>query len=305
MAAGVINTGLHPKLLWPGVHAVWGQAYNQYETEYTDLFDQLTSEQAYEDDYQVTGFGLAAVKSEGGAVTYDSEIGGINSRYVHIAYALGYIVTHEELVDNLYEKVSNRRAARNAISMSQTVENVAANVYNRAFNTSYTFGDGKAMCVTDHPFVTGGSGSNRLSPDADLSEAALEDLTIQIMGITDDKGLIFKVMPVSLHIARQEMYNAHRILKSIQQSGTANNDVNVLRAVNAFPGGIKVNHFFTAAHAWFIRTNCPNGVQMFWRERPSFTQDNDFDTMNAKAKSYMRFSVGLSDWRSIFGSNGP
>lgn len=305
MAAGVINTGLHPKLLWPGVHAIWGQTYNEYPTEYVDLFDQLSSEQAYEEDYQVTGFGLAPIKAEGAPVSYDSEIGGIVSRYVHIAYALGYIVTHEELKDNLYETVSNRRAKRNAISMHQTIENVAANVYNRAFNSSYTFGDGKELCSTSHPFVLGGTGSNKLSPDADLSEAALEDLTIQIMGITDDKGLLFRIMPMSLHIARQEWYNANRIMKSVLQSGNGNNDINVLRATNAFPGGIKVNHYFTNAHAWFIRTNCPNGIQMFWREKPYFDQDNDFDTMNAKAKSYMRFSVGVSDWRAVFGSNGP
>lgn len=305
MAAGVTNTGLHPKLLWPGVHAVWGQSYAQYGIEYTDLFDQLTSEQAYEEDYQVTGYGLAPIKTEGGAVTYDSEIGGIVSRYTHIAYALGYIVTHEELVDNLYEKVSNRRAGRNAVSMAQTIENIAANVYNRAFNSSYTFGDGVELCSASHPFVVGGTGSNLLVPAADLSELALEDLTIQIMGTTDDKGLLFKVMPRSLIIARQEFYNANRILQTIQQSGTANNDINVLRSVNAFPEGVKVNHYLTAPHAWFIRTNCPNGMQMFWRERPTFTQDNDFDTMNAKAKSYMRFSVGMTDWRSVFGSNGP
>lgn len=303
---GVINTGLHPKLLWPGVHAIWGQVYSTYGTEYTDLFDQLSSEQAYEEDYQVTGFGLAQIKAEGAPVAYDSEIGGVVSRYVHIGYGLGYIVTHEELMDNLYEKVSNRRAQRNAISMTQTIENIAANIYNRAFNSSYVFGDGVELCSTAHPSAVGGpTGSNRLSPDADLSEAALEDLTIQIMGVTDDKGLLFKIMPQSLIVARQELYNANRILKSVQQSGTANNDPNVLRALNVFPGGIKVNHYLTSAHAWFIRTNCPNGMQMFWRERPAFSQDNDFDTMNAKAKSYMRFSVGMTDWRSIFGSNGP
>jgi hypothetical protein len=144
-----------------------------------------------------------------------------------------------------------------------------------------------------------------LSPAADLSEAALEDLTIQIMGTQNDRGLLINIMPESLHIPRQEYYNANRILKSVLQSNTANNNINVLKAVNAFPKGIKLNHYFTAPHAWFIRTNCPNGMQMFWRDRPMFDQDNDFDTKNAKAATYMRFSVGASDPRGIFGSNGP
>lgn len=39
MAGGVINTGSHPKLLWPGIFATWGQVYDQHAKEYTDLYD--------------------------------------------------------------------------------------------------------------------------------------------------------------------------------------------------------------------------------------------------------------------------
>ena len=128
MAGGIITTGSHPKALWPGVHAFWGQIYNAHPTEYTDLFDTLTSSRAYEEDVQITGFGLAPVKAEGASVSYDSELQGPVSRYTHIAYALGYKVTYEELQDNLYEQISMRRAQANALSISQTVENVAAAV---------------------------------------------------------------------------------------------------------------------------------------------------------------------------------
>ena len=79
----------------------------------------------------------------------------------------------------------------------------------------------------------------------------------------------------------------------------------MLKATNVFPEGIKMNHYFTSAHPWFIRTNAPNGMTMFWRDEPMFDQDNDFDTKNAKAASYMRFSQGCTDPRGIFGSNGP
>ena len=128
---------------------------------------------------------------------------------------------------------------------------------------------------------------------------------VQTCALPIYRGLLINIMPESLHIPRQEWYNANRILKSVLQSNTANNNINVLKATNAFPKGIKLNHYFTAPHAWFIRTNCPNGMQMFWRDRPSLEQDNDFDTKNAKAATYMRFSVGASDPRGIFASNGP
>lgn len=306
MPGGVINTGSHPKLLWPGVHATWGQVYNEHNDEYSDLYDIEESGQAYEEDVQITGFGLAPVKAEGAGASYDSEIQGLVQRYTHIAYALGYKVTYEELRDNLYEIVSMRRATANAFSMKQTIENVAAAPYNDAFTGNvFTFADGQSLLSTAHVNATGGTYSNRLSPDADLSEASLEDICIQIMGVQTDRQLLIQIMPRCLIVPRQEWFNANRILKSVLQSDSANNNINVLKATNAFPEGIKLNHYLTAPHAWFVRTNCPNGMRMFWRDHPSFEQDNDFDTKNAKALSYMRFSVGATDPRGIFGSNGP
>lgn len=303
MPAGVINTGNHPKALWPGVHEFWGQVYEGYAPQYPDLYDQEDSDRAYEEDVQITGFGLAPVKPQGDGISFDSEVQGPVSRYTHIAYALGYIVTYEELKFNLYEQVSMRRAKANAFSMNQTVENVAAFLYNNAFVTTYfTTGDGVALISTAHVNTTGGTYSNELSPSADLSEAALEDMCIQIMGTETDRGLLISIMQESLHIPRQEWFNANRILKSVLQSDTTSNNINVLKATNAFPKGIKLNQFFTNASYWFVRTNCPNGMTMFWAERPNLAQDNDFDTKNAKAASYMLFSVGCTDPRSLFAS---
>ena len=303
---GVINTGTHPKLLWPGIRAIWGQMYNAHPTEYTDLYEVQSSQKAYEQDVQVTGFGLAPIKGQGAPIQYDSEMQGFVTTYAHIAYALGYIVTKEELDDNLYKEVSTRRAKANAFSINQTVENVAAFLYNNAFvNTYFTTGDGQPLISASHVNASGGTFSNALTPGADLSEAALEDICIQIMQATSDRGLLISVMPESLHIASQEWFNANRILKSVLQAHTGNNAINVLKATNAFPKGIKVNHYFTSPSAWFVRTNIPNGMTMFWRQKPEFDQDNDFDTKNAKAATYMRFSVGCTDPRGIYGSNGP
>ena len=306
MAGGVITTGTHPKLLWPGVHAVWGQMYAEHMEEYTDLYTVLDSDKAYETDVQVTGFGLAPVKPETQSVSYAGELQGGITNYVHIPYGLGYIVSFEELRDNQYEVVSQRRAKANAFSMRQTVENAAAFLYNNAFSTTYfTTWDGLSLISSAHLNASGGNFSNALTPGADLSETALEDMCIQIMGAQGDTGLLISIMPRSLHVHRSEWFNANRILKSVLQSGTSNNDINVLKATNSIPEGIKINHYFTAPHAWFLRTNAPNGMQFFWRDRPEFSQDNDFDTRNAKAASYMRFSMGCTDPRGIFGSNGP
>ena len=305
--AGLITTASHPKALWPGVKQWWGQTYDEHQVEYTDLFDSEVSTQNYEEDVQLTGFGLVQQKPEGSGVLYDSEVQGFTTRYTHIAYALGYIVTKEELDDNLYETVSRKRAAALAMSFRQTKENVAANVYNRAFNASYVGGDNVALASTAHPNTSGGTWANRPTVDVDLSEAALEDAIIAIMGLQNDRGLLINIMPKTLIIPRQQVFNAQRILHSSYQTGNANNDINVIKSGNYLPGGFKVNHYLTSPNAWFIRNTIPGKTGMKYYERVGmqFDQDNDFDTMNAKAKGYERYSFGWSDPRAIWGVNGP
>lgn len=303
--AGIITTASHPKALWPGIKAWWGQVYDEHKEEYSQLFDSDTSSMNYEEDVQLTGFGLAPVKSEGSGVAYDSEIQGFTTRYTHIAYALGYIVTKEELDDNLYEQVSRRRSAALAMSFRQTKENVGANIYNRAFNGTYLGGDGVSLCSTAHPNTSGGTFANTPTVAADLSEASLEDALTAIMGFQNDRGLLINVMPRSLVVARQNWWNANRIMKSAYTPSTANNAVNVLVATNALPEGIIMNHYLTSPNAWFVRTNIQNGLKYYSRVGIQFDQDNDFDTMNAKAKGYERYSFGWTDPRAIYGVNGP
>lgn len=300
----VIMTSNHPQALWPGIDAWFGRMYAQHQTQYTDLFETKQSKKAYEKQVQVTGFGIAPVKNQGAGVTYDSEVQGPTTQYTHLAYALGYIVTYEELQDDLYTEVSQTRAGALANSFRQTKERVGAGILNRGFDSNYVGGDGVELFSAVHPNTSGGTYSNILSTSADLSEAALEDMIIQIMNATDDRGLTIAVMPKSLHVAPYNYFEATRILNSVYETGTANNDINAIKALGSIPMGVKVNNYFTAPNAWFIRTNVQNGLVHFERNALSFTQDNDFDTMNAKAKGYERYAFGWTDPRGVYGSEG-
>ena len=299
----VIFTGNHPRALWPGVKAWFGVGYGEHPEEYRDLFDIETSGQAWEEDVQMRGFGLMPIKREGDSTTYQGQTQGYVSRYTHVAYSLGFIVTYEELKDNLYAKVAGSRAKALGFSKRQTKENIAANVYNRHATAGYTGGDGVVLLSASHPSAAG-NWSNILSPAADISETSLEDLCIQIMGATDDNGLKIALQPASLLVPRQLWFEANRILKSTLQNDSANNALNVLRSTSALPGGIKVNHYFTDADAFFVRTNSPEGMKGYQRDSFDLKKDNDFDTDNAKAKTYDRFTFGWSDPRGLFGSPG-
>lgn len=301
--AGVITTGNHPKALWPGVRKWFGRSYDQYPLECAMVFDSDTSNKAYEEDVEVTGFGLAPVKAQGNAVSYDSESQGYTKRYTHVAYALGFIVTKEELADNLYEIVGKRRAQALGFSMRQTKEVVAANILNRATESAYAGGDGKELLATDHPSIAG-DWSNELAVAADLSEASLEDLLIQIRGATNSRGLQIAIKGQKLIVPPELSFEAERIVKSTLQNNTANNAVNAVRSMGLLPEGVMTYDYLTDADQWFVKTNCPAGLMNIKRSALEFSNDGDFDTDNAKAKAYERFSFGWTDPRGIFGSPG-
>jgi hypothetical protein len=299
-----ISSSSFARALEPGVKEWWGRAYDEWPEEYNVLFDMDNSQRAYEEDVSISGFGLAQVKSEGDGVSYDTEKQGFLTRYTHVTYALGFIITREMFEDDLYDIAASRKAKSLAFSMRQTKETNAANIYNRAFNSSYTGTGGLEMCSTAHVNVAGGTYANELTTAADLSEASLEQACIDIAKLKNDRGLRIALRAESLHIPVDSMFEIERILKSTLRPGTADNDINALGAMAKFPKGVHVNHYFTDTDAWFIRTNAPNGMKCYKRRAMEFGADNDFDTENAKFKASERYSFGWTDPRGVFGSPG-
>lgn len=299
----VITSSSFAKALWPGVNAWYGKAYNDYPTEWDKLFEQNKSTRAYEEDVGVSSLGLAAIKAEGAPITYDSERQGFTTRYQHVVYALGFIITREAYEDDQYDIVGKKKANALARSMRQTKEIVGANIYNRAFTAGYTGGDGVVLLSSAHVNVAGGTFSNIIGTAADLSEAALEQATIDIEGFTDDRGLIIAAKPKQLIVPRQLRFEAYRILKADGRVGTELNDPNALKAMGVYSDPT-VNHYLTDTDAWFIRTDVPDGMKYFERRKDEFEMDNDFDTENAKYKASGRYSFGWSDPRGLYGSAG-
>ncbi|WP_299477005.1 Mu-like prophage major head subunit gpT family protein [uncultured Paracoccus sp.] len=301
--AGVETTGNHAKALWPGVRAWFGAKYNKHPQEWSKIFDARNSEKNYEEDVEITGYGLAPVKTEAGSVAYDSMNQGATKRYTHVVYGLGFITSEEEFEDNLYKDKSFRRTEFLAFSIAQTEEIVAANVLNRAFNSSYTGADGKELLATDHPSLAG-TWANELGTAADLSEASLEDLCTLIMEAKNSRGLNIALMPKRLIVPPALAFDAERILKSQLQSGSETNDINALRSMGLFSEGAVVNHYLTDSDAFFVKTNAPYGLTRFTRRAAAIQKDGDFDTGNMKCKSTIRFSVGWTDPRGLYGTPG-
>lgn len=301
----VINTSTFAKALWPGVNAWYGKAYAEKPTEYTQIFKTHSmGKRAFVQDVGLSGFGLAVVKPEGQGYTYDTEAQGFTTTYRPVTYGLGFVVTREAFEDDQYDVVAPRRARELAFSMRQTKETIAANILNRAFNSSYVGGDSKELCATDHPNRAGGTWRNELSTAADLSEAALEQAYLDIAAFTNDRGLKIAVRPQKLVIPPALEFEAMRVLKTVGRVGTDLNDINAVKEMGMFPGGMVVNHYLTDSDAWFILTDVPEGLKHYERRADEFNMDNDFDTENAKFKASGRYAFGWTDPRCIFGSPG-
>jgi hypothetical protein len=305
--AGVITTGNLPRLLQEGVANIFGQAYEAHQTEWTMAFDEESSEKSFELDVQWEGFGLAEQKPEGEGIKYDSQQQGFTPKYPMLTFAKGFIVTEEAMADNRYDLFAKRARAL-AFSMQQTKEVNGANVYNRGFNSAFTMTDGDGVELFSTAHVNGPSDattfSNTLAVAAPLSEAALEDLTIQIAQATDPRGLRIALQAQRLIVPPALVYDADRITKSELQSGTDNNDINAMKNISILREGYTVNHYLTSDTAWFVKTNAPDGVKYWSRKDVAFEQDNDFGTSNMRFKASERYAFGWTDPRGAYGSQG-
>ena len=291
------------KELEPGLNALFGLEYNRYENQHAEIFTTETSDRAFEEEVMLSGFANASVKPEGSAVTFDNAQETYTSRYQHETVALAFAITEEAIEDNLYDRLSSRYTKALARSMANTKQVKAANVLNRAFNSSFTGGDGKELCATDHPTIFG-TVKNEVSTAADLSETSIEQALIDINAFTDERGLKIAARGMKLIIPSDLQFTAQRIMNSDNRVGTADNDINAIKSMGMIPQGYVVNNYLTDTDAFFIITDVPNGLKYFERSPIKTSMEGDFDTGNVRYKARERYSFGFSDFRGIFGSPG-
>ena len=292
------------KELEPGLNALFGLEYGRYENEHAEIFDTESSDRAFEEEVMLTGFGSAPTKNEGGAVNFEDAQESFTSRYTHETIALAFAITEEAIEDNLYDRLASRYTKALARSMAHTKQVKAASVLNNAFNNSFTGGDGKELCATDHPLSGGGTFANEPTTAADLNETSLEDALISISGFVDERGLKIALRGMKLIIPPALQFIAERLMASNLRVGTADNDTNALRSMGMIPEGYVINHFLTDTDAFFIKTDAPNGFKHFERAPIRTQMEGDFDTGNMRFKARERYSFGFSDPRAVFGSPG-
>ena len=293
------------KALVPGIKAWYGAAYDSKEEVGLSIFQKENSDRNYEEFVGVTGYGLYPVKTEGGAMSFDTMQQGYITRFTHVVYMSGFVVTREMNDDEQYN-IMKQQAEALALAGRASRETVLANVLLRAETSGYTGGDGSYLLSATHAHKSGGTWSNKLGTDADLSETSLESAAIVIGKFTNDRGVIINAKPRKLIVADDNNFEACRILKSVLQNDSANNAVNALKAMNTIPEGyVAWSYINDDADAWFVLSNVPYGLVYVERDGDEAgASENDFTTENMRFKSRQRYSAGWVDPRGLTGSLG-
>ena len=300
-----ISRGQLVKELEPGLNALFGLEYKQYENQHAEIYVTESSDRAFEEEVMLSGFAQAQVKPEGSGVTFDNAQETFTARYTHETVALAFSITEEAIEDNLYDRLASRYTKALARSMAQTKQVKAVNPLIQGLPTTNNFnsGDGVSLFNTSHPTIAG-TVKNTLTTQADLNETSLEQSLIDIAQMTDERGLKIAARGLKMIIPSELQFTAERLMKSEKRVGTADNDINAVRSMGMVPQGYVVNNFLTDTDAFYITTDVPNGMKYFERAGIKTAMEGDFDTGNVRYKARERYSFGVSDFRGIFGVEG-
>lgn len=298
-----INTTAIANLLRPGLAAVFGD-YPLYPSQWSDIFETYESDKAVEIEVEMKLLGLAQIRPEGSPTAVDTMGQRIITNYVHRYVALSFNITRQAIMDNLYKTKFPLMVRALKKSMAQTKEILGASVLNNAFLAAFPIGDGQALCSTSHP-IDGGTVANTPAVNADLNEASLESAIITIQQFKDQAGLIVQTKPQKLVVPPQGQFVAERLLASAFRTNTANNDISAIYNVSAIPQGYRVNQYLTLPNAWYVLTDAPDGFKHYVREAIETDVYTDFSTDNLMAKAVERYSFGVSNFRAVYGSDGP
>jgi hypothetical protein len=293
------------KELEPGLNALFGLEYKPYENQHAEIYNEESSDRAFEEEVMLSGFANAQVKGEGSGVSFDEAQETFTARYTHETVALAFAITEEAIEDNLYDRLASRytKALARSMSNAKQVKSVEPLINGLPTADAFDSGDGVSLFNTSHPTVAG-TFANTLATQADLNETSLEQSLIDIGQMSDERGLRIAARGVKMIIPSELQFTAERLMKSQGRTSTADNDINAIVSMGMIPQGYRVNNYLTDSDAFYILTDVPNGMKMFNRAPLTTAMEGDFDTGNVRYKARERYSFGVSDPRGIFGVEG-
>lgn len=297
-------------LLEPKLRKVFYDTYNEVPEQYSKIYQMKTSSKAKETDYGLgafrpwkkfgNSFTTIADGTNMPSVEYQKINPGLERTYTHEEFASGFAVERKFIDDEQYDVImklpkDHARAGR------YKVEQDAASLFNEALKdkATATIYDSKQLFAHDHPLVENKNNGTTLKGDnlveGTLTAETLEKALLLARKQVDEAGKLITMNFDTIVVPPALETTARILLQSTLVTGSNNNDVNVLKGKL----NILVWDFLERDDACFIMDSKNHQANFFWRVKPQFNREREFDTFVQKYNGYMRYSFGVSDWRGL------
>lgn len=302
--SGRVTTGSIPRALQYGVD----DFVKHFNKVYGNVGEMIFSKKdpnskGFYEAVNLAGMGEASRKGEGAAISYDSIDQESNARWSIHTYVKAARLTMESIEDNVYQDLLPMYAKEIAKSLVYTKDEKRAEVLNNAFTSGENGPDGKVLCATDHPLQAGGTSSNKLATNSDLSEDSLEQMVILIDKFLNPDGLKSMYNAKYLVVPTDLKYEACRIMKGKYQTDSANRNINAINQRGDLEDYL-VWKRLSDTDAWFVTTDADNSLVEVSRKGLQRQEHNDPYTFDLIISIYERYRMLFNDWRGIAGTPG-
>jgi len=298
--------GTYSELLAPGLIMKSFDRLRERPEIFSRFLRVLDSKKAYEEDFAHSGLGPLTEKPELELAIFDQPNRLGLKRYIHKSFGLAIAFSEEARDDDQYGFIM-QMAGMLGRSSRWTTELWGHDPLNLGFATTrYTTRDGKALFAADHPIngvdTSIGVSSNMPAIPTDLSVSALEEAIQNFGQMVDERGMPVEAMARKLIVHPQNEMTARRILETTNMPGTQLNDINPIVA-----SGLEliVSPYLTDTDAWFLLGDSQDvEIRWYWRKQPDTKTWDEEGTDAVIHRIKQRHSVGVSDWRHTFASQG-
>lgn len=293
-------------LLEPGLREIFYETYDQLPDMVSDIFNVQTTNNPYETDVSIGTMG--EFPEFAGTVEYDRPYQGYKQVYEFPEFAKGFRIERKMWDDDRYNEI-NKRPQGLAISAQRRRQQDAAKIFNNAFDSDYEGPDGEPLCSETHPSPAPDGPSARVNKDTKkLNHDNLQDIKNEMRQFVDDRGGKISVVPdtlivpVSLEEMGWQIITADGKLEADHPGTNPNIHQGRYRLIvwdylddTGDPDTAK----------WFLCDSRYMNMFLNWFDRVplEFAMEEDFDTLVAKFRAYMRYAAGWSDWVWVFGND--
>ncbi len=240
-----------------------------------------------------------------GTIAYQSQEQGYDTQADYVEFANGIQVRRTLFDDDQYH-IFNERPKGLALSANRTRQQDGHRIFNESTavgSAFYTNSEGVALVSSSHTTnasVSTASGFDN-SGTAAMTAISVQLARIQMRGFRDDQAGRMSVTPDELWYPPDLSGQAEEIMKSGGKPHETSNTTNILN------GGVFKGYdceYFTDVNNWFMCDSKKRKEMLFWIDRIplEFGMAEEFDTLIAKWRAYMRYSFAHVNWRFIFGS---